>query len=360
MKSSQYATALLMITAIVAAVILAAAPIVTAQQRPSGDRQVESDQPPPATEGETPSAAPTPEGEGGEGAEQAPEPNQAAVVLSEVAARLGLVGSISQQNAKELAAQYQQQSQGQILPTGVAAPLPLYMQYAFVGVAEGQFETEGEQTLSAALYQFESGEEAWGYWSRIRQGDAVRVAQEARFDGQKLRFWQGPFCGELALEPPNERADEQHLTDIARALASRIGARGQQPRMINALPTRALVEDSIIYFHSGGTASDEALSLSDETDGLAARYEVRENTQLLMLVRYPSQQAAQAAWRVFVGGHLAVEPGTATAGGMRFGYLPGEGWSGVTTRGRYCAFVIGAVTKDELRIMLAQAIARAS
>ena len=336
------------------ALAMAAVPALSAQDQVPGDRQVPG--------GEAPLPRVVPPGE--PGAEEAPadsasaaQPSTAATILGEVAAELGLVGSISRQTAEELAAQHQAQTQGEVLPASVVAPRPLPLQYAFVGMAEGQFETTHEQTLSASLHEFQTGEEAWGYWSRVRQGDVVQVAQEARYDGQKLRFWQGPFCGELSFAPPNPTGDQRGLTAVAQALAARIGVHGNRPALIGALPTRALVEDSIIYFHSGGTASDDLLSLSDEAEGLAATYQVDGNRETLLLVRYPSVQDAQAAWRGFVANHLGEQVGAET-GGLRFIRLAGEGWSGVASRGQACAFVIGAITRDELRLMLIQAIGR--
>jgi len=331
--------------------LLVALPAARAQSdQPPGDRQVPG-QPTPGGPTVPPGAPGTPGG-----GTPAAEPNAAAVILTDVAGQLGLVGSVTQQSADELAAQHAAQAQGEVVP--IAAPVPLPLQYAFVGMAAGEFETDHEQTLSASLHEFKTGTEAWGYWSRIRTGEVVQVTQDARYDGQKLRFWQGPFCGELSFTPPNALQDQRNLTTIARALAARIRVRGNPPTLIGALPTRALVADSVIYFHAAGSGSDDLLSLSDETEGIAASYDVDNNRETLVIVRYPTVRDAQNAWRSFVQNHLGEQLDGET-GGLRFMHLANQGWSGIASRGTVCAFVIGALTKDELRLMLVQAIGRA-
>jgi hypothetical protein len=152
--------------------------------------------------------------------------------------------------------------------------------------------------------------------------------------------------------------DKARLTKLGRDITAMLAGAGSPPAMASWLPTGSQLAHTAIYFHANGPISSESLALSPETEGVAAEYQIGEDTHGGLIVRYPDEQAALAGWAAFVNARVGGDASSGTPGSRRVA-PENERWNGVRLKGRVCAFVLGAASRNQAEIFLAQAIGRA-
>ncbi len=314
--------------------------------------------------------------------EESLKENRPAKILQEAATKHGLelVGELVVLSAESLqptpeaepTAEGELAPEGQATPEGEAkpegepsplSPLPSYLtrepfdDYGLVAGAGGEFTHPKGQTLRAALFEFTSAADAWGLWSVGRGEKSVTVGQAGSF-GPALRVWRGQFAAVLSLEPTDERMDEIRLAKFARVLFANVPGRGAAPEMVGWLPLGNQLAYTVTYFHANSPAAGDVLGLTPDTEGVSAIYQIGERGYRAIIVRYPDRGSALAAWAAFVEQVLGLDPTSGDPGGRRRAPRGGT-WSGVRTKGRVGAFVLGAATRNQAEIMLAQTCARA-
>jgi Family of unknown function (DUF6599) len=266
-----------------------------------------------------------------------------------------------------------------------------YADYRLIALAGATLTHPKGQSLRAALYEFETPEEAWGFWSNSRGEKSLPIGQATSY-GPELRLWQGDFAAVLTLDPPDPRMDEVRLSAFGRILAALIPGRGKPPAMAGWLPSTNQLPYTLVYFHTRGPLGKDAMNLSADTEGVSAQYEVGETVRAQMeqrygpatpeggyvvggtpplgpvvrraaiergvVVRYPSAEEALRAWDVFVARYVGRDPTSGTRGTRRVAPV-GGGWNGVQLRGSVAAFVLGAPARNQADILLIQGLARA-
>jgi len=184
------------------------------------------------------------------------------------------------------------------------------------------------------------------------------LGQAASF-GRGLRIWKGSYAIVLVSDPPDPAVDKIRLTKLGRDIAAMLSGTGSPPAMACWLPTGYQLAHTLIYFHANGPVSSESLGLGPETEGVAAEYQIGEDVHGGVIVRYPDEKAALAGWAAFVNARVGGDASSGTPGSRRVAPQD-DRWNGVRTKGRVCAFVLGAATRNQAEVFLAQALGRAA
>jgi len=245
-----------------------------------------------------------------------------------------------------------------------AAPVPPaiadepFSDYRLVAVAVGDLTRSGGQRIRAALFEFESPEDAWGLFSRNRGQKLIRGLGQAANYGRGLRIWRGRHAVVLSADPPDPAMDEIRLSKLGQDIVAQVPQAGNPPEMVGWLPTGNLLPHTLIYFHANGPVSSDALGLSEQTEGVAGEYQVGEGTHGGIIVRYRDSETALKGWAAFVKQRTGSDPTTGTPGSRRLGLEAGR-WNAARTKGRVCAFIVGAATRNQAEVFIAQALAGA-
>ncbi|MBM3474100.1 MAG: hypothetical protein FJX75_12595 [Armatimonadetes bacterium] len=247
-------------------------------------------------------------------------------------------------------------------PPTVSLPAPLadepVTDYAVVALAAAEFAHPKGQTIRAAIVEAQKAADAWGLFSRNRGTEPLVGLGQAANWGRDLRIWKGRYAIVLASDPPDPAFDKVRLTKLGRDIAAALAGAGAPPEVVSWLPSGNQLAHTAIYFHANGPVSSEALALSPTTEGVAAEYQMGENVHGGVIVRYPDDQAAMAGWAAFVKARIGGDPSSGTPGSRRVA-PENNRWNGVRTRGRVCAFVLGAASRNQAEVLLGQAIGRA-
>lgn len=173
-----------------------------------------------------------------------------------------------------------------------------FFAYNFEQVAVQNYA--GENTvLRIEIWQLATPVDAYGLFTRNRSGEPADVGNEGDTDpGRRLSFWQDRYYvqvrGRQALE-------DATLHTFAEAVAAALPSGGETPALMNKLPptacSHATPSSSARKSPSrtkSGSAGENILGLTADTEGVLAHYTLNGAPALLLLVKYPDANAASA------------------------------------------------------------------
>jgi hypothetical protein len=214
-----------------------------------------------------------------------------------------------------------------------------FFAYGFEQVAVRDYENAEGVLVRVEVWQLATPADAYGLFTTSIAGEPADVGNDGDTDpGRRLTFWQDRYYVGVRARPELPSPD---LRGFAQAVATALPAGGQRPALLGRLPPEGLVERSPIFFHEEMSIQSELwlggenlLGLSQETDGVLARYEVGDEVARLLLVEYPGAGAAAAGLGALETGQvdgLATADARGTHLGAVFGELEGAAASTLLT-----------------------------
>lgn len=175
-----------------------------------------------------------------------------------------------------------------------------FFAYGFEQVAVQRYENADGIRLNLEIWQLAAPKDAYGLFSVGRAGQSAEIGVQGDTDpGRRLAFWQDRYFISLNASQP---VDDSILFDFANVISTALPQGGEMPALMKRLPADGLIEDSSIFFHEeisiqmelwlGG---ENLLTLSQETDGILARYEYNGEIFHLLLIQYPTLEQASTA-----------------------------------------------------------------
>jgi len=232
----------------------------------------------------------------------------------------------------------------------------VYLRYSFQQVLVREFTHPAEPRISLQLFDMGSSEDAYGIFSFEAEGDGVGIGQDSEYAMGLLRFWKGRYmvCVQTHRETPQAK---ETVFALARAVAGAIEEPGERPAMLDLLPRDGLVRSTVRYFHEPfglsyhyPVAEGNPFDLGKDTDVLLASYRLQESVARLVLVQYPGEAQALAAFRKLAERY---EPLLTHSG------LEGEpvqaddaGWVGARSLGRFVVAVFDAPSEADAKRLL--------
>jgi len=225
-----------------------------------------------------------------------------------------------------------------------------------------RYAKPGAPEIVADIYDMGTAEDAFGaYHHDPRQGESVGIGRESEYIAGSLSFWKGRFFVSVVVFDEVEDA-RQAVLALGRDIAEALADEGEPPWLAGLLPEEGLLAEQVHYFHTHLSltahfylADENVLALDATTQCVLAHYkpvaasppETQDPPFVLLLVRYPSRAAAQAAFERFRTGYmpgLDNKPVVQTGDGL---------WMGARLEGDLFVGVFDAPAETELqRVML--------
>jgi hypothetical protein len=205
-----------------------------------------------------------------------------------------------------------------------------FFAYGFEQVQVQAYENATGGLLRVEVWQMDTASNAYGLYTMLRSGEPVAIGNSGDADpGRRVDFWQDrTFVRVFSFAPE----DADMLKSFAARVSSALPSGGQPPSLIEVLPKEGLVKGSEVFFHRETSIQDylwlggqNLLSLDAETDGVLARYLIRDTAVWLLLVEYPDDTAAAAALDILAASEFDNMSAVAVEGGLLgavFGAVP--------------------------------------
>lgn len=226
----------------------------------------------------------------------------------------------------------------------------VYLAFDFRDVFVRRYVRDGAEDIVLDIYDMGSPAEAFGVFSCDREDPDAGIGQGSEYGFGMLRFWQNRFFVTIIASGDDE-SSEAAILELGRSVAGVLGPDGQPPAILRMLPADGLIEERTSFFHSAINlnnryfiASDNILNLGPNTDCVFAEYGGDGDESLkLMVVSYPDDEAANAAYRSFIDGYA---PEARDSGEAQ---MEDGGWTRARVHGSYLAMVFDAPTADAAR-----------
>lgn len=220
-----------------------------------------------------------------------------------------------------------------------------------------QYARRGAPDLSVDLFDMGSSNDAFGaYHHDMREGGSAGFGRESELAGSSVFFWKDRYyVSVIAFADTADARDA--VKAVGKAVADRIQAPGEIPRIVSGLPPKGLVASQVHYFHTWPLLrshypfpTDDLLGLGSDTEGVLARYGQGDAggeaaRTALFLVRYPSATRAEQGRQRFTAGWLA----GADAGIGR----TERGWAGIRAKDDWVVGVLDANSAEQVDELLA-------
>jgi len=190
----------------------------------------------------------------------------------------------------------------------------IYKQYSFVNLYVRQYENPGESPILLEIFKMETSQDAFGIFSHIRSGEDIGIGQSSDKTDGTLSFWKDKYF--IYLRSEKETPGIQHaIQNLASTIDRNLKRTGEEPELLTLLPQSGLVKNRIRYTRSFillnmhyFIASENILNINSETDAVLALYRIKNEESYLLMVRYPSREAAENAQNTFIDFYMPEAP----------------------------------------------------
>lgn len=228
----------------------------------------------------------------------------------------------------------------------------VYLSFSFRELLVRNLAKPGAPELTVELYDMGTAADAYGIYSRNRQGTSVGIGQGSEYRSGYLFFWKGRYFAAVfaAQETDDSKAA---VLGLAGSIAERIEEEGAIPDIVSLLPEEDRSDTFVRYFHRHTDlnqhyfiSDDNVLGLDARTEAALTRYETGGDPTYLLVVRYPTAAKAGAALGEFTRRYVR------DAGASRVTRLRDGTWCAIDIEDSYLIAVLGGPTSDHAERLL--------
>jgi hypothetical protein len=228
----------------------------------------------------------------------------------------------------------------------------LFISYGFKQVLSRTYKRSGQPDIIVEIFDMVEPKNAFGVFSHGREKlDEIYGQGSEAYEGAIL-FWKDRYYVSIVADTETEISGKA-IHKMAERIDKLIKAEGEIPGIVNLLPDAGLVPESVFYFHhyvwlnAFFYISDENfLNIDENVDAVLAKYGSPDARYYLLLVNYPSEEAAKKAY-----GNFLKEYAPELAGDTAVLLEDGK-WTGSCLKGELLVCVFNAVNKSAVDFLL--------
>lgn len=204
----------------------------------------------------------------------------------------------------------------------------LYISYGFRSLVSRKYARSGRPDITLDLFDMGSSRNAFGVFSHTREKIEKDAGQGSEYSDGLMIFWKDRYYVSIMSQKETPEV-KKSIFELAGKIARSIPNEGPLPPILDLLPRKGLVPESIRYFRHHVwlnshyyIADRNILHIDDTTEAVLAKYGAGPKRTVLLLVEYPDEKAARLAHDDFTKtylpelagvGAVRIEDGTFTA-----------------------------------------------
>jgi hypothetical protein len=229
----------------------------------------------------------------------------------------------------------------------------LFLSYGFDKVISRTYIAEDQPEIKVDLFDLGAPENAFGVFCHIRESLQDEYGQGSVVYEDAILFWKHRYYISLTSDDIT-LASEQTLKDIAAYIDASISTEGGLPAILDHLPEKGLIHESILYFkhyiwqNSRYYFADEnILGIEGDCEAVLARYDLGPHQPVCLIIKYPDgYRAARAAENFELAFEMDGGPEPSTI------RIEDETWIGVKRIEPLLVIVFNAPDRDALTEIL--------
>jgi hypothetical protein len=186
----------------------------------------------------------------------------------------------------------------------------LYISFGFKNVGSRIYTGVKQPDILLDIFDMGSSQSAFGIFSHSRERLEQDYGQGSQMSPGLLIFWKGRYYVSILATP--ETPESRKAVDwIARRIEQSITETGSLPEILRVLPEEGLISESIRTFTHHAwintyyfIAEENLLNINPQNTAVLAKYQVKDEKLLLLLVEYTDEIDALNACDTFIQGFL--------------------------------------------------------
>jgi hypothetical protein len=199
---------------------------------------------------------------------------------------------------------------------------------------------QGNQLMTADVFQFGTADQSYGYYSSQRSPNSkfLKIGAEGYQEATALNFWKGPYYVRLAITASNKAPFQAEMPKLAASIAAKLSGTTAVPDIVKSLPP-------------GYTPHSEQYRLADIAaqsyirNGMVAKYPAAGQQAEMFVAQFPGASAAQDAYTKYTA-YLTKASNVAVGGKVT--NLSGVGQKAISLKTKFTGIVIAAVKGSTL------------
>ena len=223
----------------------------------------------------------------------------------------------------------------------------LYLSYGFNTVISRRYVCPDEMDIVVEIFDMNGARDAFGVFTNMREKNQHEFGQGSQQIEGSLIFWKDHYFVSLSTHR-STGSSLAAIKKIAAFIDRAIPKEDQAPAILGLLPEQDLVPEGYCYFHHYiwlnsyyYIANYNILDVNNQTDGIIAKYGSPDKRSYLLLIQYPDEKAAQAAYDQFIS---EFSPELKTTDAVK---LKDNLWHTAVFQGTIFASVFNAQSKEE-------------
>jgi hypothetical protein len=229
----------------------------------------------------------------------------------------------------------------------------LYISYGFEKLTAFRYVKGKDEEIKVDLFDMGNSYNAYGVFSHGRESVGAQIGQGSEYSSGLLIFWKDCYYVSL-LGYPESIEKQQVVLKLGAEISRIIPGQGPLPAILSFLPAAGLIEESIRYVHHHVwlnthffISNDNILLIDPQTEAVLARYSGSRGKHILLLIKYPNSQKAQAAETSFLKNYLS----ESSSGIKR---LENSRFAGIRRNNCFLVVVLDMADKQDAEEVLAQ------
>jgi hypothetical protein len=221
----------------------------------------------------------------------------------------------------------------------------LYLSYGFNEVLSRRYTKYEQPDIVVDIFDMGTSHNAYGTFSHSRETLDSTFGQGSEYAEGLLLFWKDRYFISI-LTFPETVESKKAIFQLARIIEKAIPNEGPLPQILDILPQKSLVPESIRYFHHYiwlnsyyYVADQNILHIDEKTDALLAKYGEKKKRSLLLIVQYQKDEKAAGALNDFVQYYMPEHPEEFVV------QIEDETWTACQMSGNFLMVVFSASTK---------------
>ena len=211
-------------------------------------------------------------------------------------------------------------------------------QYGFKSCTYAEYSPTGggTQLLTVDIYEMNTPQDAFGYYSHQRSPGAkiVKIGAEGYAEASAFNFWKGPYYVKMAITASNPAPFQPQMPKLAQAIAAKLVGSTEIPAIMKLLPPGYKPLSN--QYQRSDIAGQSYIN-----NGVTGKYPSAGQQAELFVAIYPSPAAAKAAYAKY---HTYLSaPGTAAMGAKSMD-IKGLGESAIGVKSKFAGQVVAALS----------------
>ncbi|UCG27213.1 MAG: hypothetical protein JSV24_09575 [Bacteroidales bacterium] len=177
----------------------------------------------------------------------------------------------------------------------------LFISYGFEQILSRRYKRSGQPDILVEIFDMIEPKNAFGVFTHARENIDESYGQGCQLLDGAILFWKDRYYVSIVSVAETSET-KKTLPKMAKKISKEIKEEGELPEILQWLPEKDLIPESVFFFHHYIWANafyfisdDNLLNIDDETDAVLAMYGPAESRYYLLIIRYPTDSKAEEA-----------------------------------------------------------------